>query len=76
MLYRKNLYSWEQWLRILAGIAMAVGGVLLGQGGIVGYGVAASGLMLALTGVFGFCPACAMVGRKPVAQPFKRKGHD
>ena len=28
--------------------------------------LAGAGLFTVLTGVFGFCPACAMVGRKPV----------
>ena len=28
--------------------------------------LAGAGLFTALTGLVGFCPACAMVGRKPV----------
>ena len=63
MLYRKNIYSWEQGLRIIAGLALAVFGVL-GLGEFWGFGLAASGVALAVTGVFGWCPACAMVGRK------------
>jgi hypothetical protein len=30
----------------------------------LGLVLAASGVFTALTGLFGFCPACAMVGRK------------
>lgn len=63
MLYRKNINSWEQGLRVIAGLAMAAYGVL-GMGGVWGYGLAAGGLALALTGIFGWCPACAMVRRK------------
>ena len=65
MLYRKNLFAWEQMLRIIAGVAM-IGGGLIYLPGWPGYLVAASGGLLAVTGVFGWCPACAMVGRKPV----------
>ena len=45
MLYRKNLYRWEQWLRVVAGVAMGVVGVML-TGGLAGYGLAAAGAML------------------------------
>ncbi|MEO6015133.1 MAG: DUF2892 domain-containing protein [Devosia sp.] len=65
MFYRKNLYSWEQIARIVAGAAM-IGGGLYFLPGWQGWLVAASGLALAVTGVFGYCPACAMIGRKPV----------
>jgi hypothetical protein len=34
--------------------------------GWLSYAVAAMGLYLALTGVFGYCPACAMIGRKHI----------
>jgi len=66
MLYRKNVGTKEAWARALAG-------ALLAGYGLVQYGLAPPGLVLAasgaftaLTGVFGFCPACALVGRKPV----------
>lgn len=65
MLYRKNLYAAEQIVRLVAGAAMIAGGLLLVTGWL-GWVLAASGLFTALTGIFGFCPACAMVGRKPV----------
>ena len=65
MFYRKNLIAWEQMLRVLAGLAL-VGGGLIYLPGWPGYLLAASGAFLAITGVFGYCPACAMVGRKPI----------
>jgi hypothetical protein len=68
MLYRKNVFAWEQVVRLLAGAAM-VGGGLWGLPGWPGYLLAAAGLYTALTGVFGYCPACAMVGRKPIDEP-------
>ncbi len=66
MIYRKNLYSWEQVLRVIAGLAAAAGGYWMWPASLLGLGVVVSGLVFALTGVFGFCPACAMVGRSPV----------
>jgi purine-cytosine permease-like protein len=64
MLYRKNLRGWEQIIRIVAGAAMIAGGLLGLPGNPVGYLIAVVGLVTALTGVFGYCPGCAMVGRK------------
>lgn len=63
MFYRKNLYRWEQWLRVVLGVAMAVAGIGF-MGGALGYGLAAFGAMLAVTGIVGWCPACATVGRR------------
>ena len=65
MLYRKNLGPREGWLRVLAGgVAVACALTQIGLTPL-GLGLAASGVFIALTGVFGFCPACAMAGRKP-----------
>lgn len=63
MFYRKNLYRWEQWLRVVLGVAMAVAGIGF-VGEALGYGLAAVGAMLAVTGIVGWCPACATVGRR------------
>lgn len=67
MLYAKNLPGWERALRIAMGL---VGLVFAAIGwGTAGFGlavaIALTGAVLALTGLFGFCPMCAMVGRKP-----------
>ena len=64
MLYRKNIYQWEQGLRIVAGAAMAGWGLFFAGGSLLGYLIAASGAFLAVTGFVGWCPACAMVGRR------------
>ncbi len=66
MIYRKNLHSWEQVARVMVGIAAAAGGLWMWPDSLLGYAAAASGVMFALTGIFGFCPACAMIGRSPV----------
>ncbi len=65
MIYRKNLFGWEQLLRIGVGLALIAVG-LMAVAGWPGWLIAATGAFLAITGVFGYCPACAMVGRKPV----------
>lgn len=66
MFYRKNVYAWEQVVRFVVGIAMIAVGLVAFWGNWVGYLIAAGGLYTGLTGIFGYCPACAMVGRKPI----------
>jgi len=69
MLYRKNVGSKEGWVRVLLG-ALIVAGSLMQLGTTpLGLALAASGVFTALTGLFGYCPACAMVGRKPLDGP-------
>lgn len=63
MFYVKNVPTGERIVRGVAGVAGAGLGVAL-LGGTAGWLVAAGALGFAVTGLFGFCPACAMVGRK------------
>jgi hypothetical protein len=64
MFYVKNIPVWERVLRSLAGVALIVFGVV--QFGMTtnGFIVIGTGIMAAVTGFIGFCPACALVGRK------------
>ena len=64
MFYRKNLYAWEQMLRVGVGLALFGYALLAIPGSLLGYGLAAVGAAFALTGVFGFSPMCAMAGRQ------------
>jgi hypothetical protein len=66
MFYAKNLPRWERITRVAAGLLMALCGFLgPGLAGTpVGLMMAAAGGMTLLTGFFGFCPACALVGRR------------
>ena len=64
MFYRKNLPGWERAIRVGGGAAMIAYGLLGIQGMPIGYLVAGAGAVTILTGFFGFCPMCAMVGRK------------
>ena len=62
---KRNLPRWERLSRLAAGVGLA-GATLLGLP--LGWGAwlsLAGAAILALTGVVGFCPACALVGRKP-----------
>lgn len=63
MIYRKNIRQWEQWSRVAGGLALAVW-ALVTLGGPWGALVAASGAGLAVTGLVGWCPACALAGRR------------
>ena len=64
MLYRKNLYSWESMLRIVVGLGLAAYCLFAVPGSLLTYVIAASGVGFALTGMIGWCPMCAMVGRR------------
>jgi Protein of unknown function (DUF2892) len=69
MLYRKNVGSKEGLARVLGGALIVA--CSLTQIGTVPLGLAlvAGGVFTALTGLFGFCPACAIAGRKPLDGP-------
>ena len=64
MFYTKNIPGWERAGRVLAGVAMIFCGLFGLKGLPVGNLIAISGAITALTGFFGFCPMCAMAGRK------------
>ena len=69
MWYRKNVGSKEGLARVLGG-ALIVACSLTQIGTTpLGLVLAASGVLTALTGVFGFCPACAIAGREPLDGP-------
>lgn len=64
MFYAKNVPAWERILRVMMGLAMIAAGLMMFGGQATGYVLAAVGAMAALTGFVGYCPMCAMVGRK------------
>jgi hypothetical protein len=64
MFYQKNVPQWERWLRIIASVLLAAYGLLGGLSPIIAGVVLFSAVFLLVTGFIGFCPACAMVGRK------------
>ena len=66
MLYRKNITRPESLLRVVGGVALIAAGLWWLSASPMGLALAASGVGRSLSGAFGYCPACAMVGRKPV----------
>jgi len=67
MFYVKNLPVWERLVRILGAVAMALCAYHFrsGPGGVF-FGI--TGAITLLTAVFGFCPMCALAGRRLDAQ--------
>lgn len=64
MTYAKNVPNWERILRIVMG-AMALLFALMNWGTSTwAVGAGLMGAVFAMTGLIGFCPMCAMVGRK------------
>ena len=68
MVYQKNLPQWERWVRVLAGLTL-VGWSLLGTSSqLITALTVLSAVFIIGTGFIGYCPACAMVGRKPTTK--------
>jgi Inner membrane protein YgaP-like, transmembrane domain len=64
MFYRKNLPGWERAVRAIGGVGMIAYGLIGMSGTTAGYVIAGAGVVAIATGFFGFCPMCAMVGRR------------
>ncbi len=60
--YRKNIGAPQQILRLIAGLG-AAGACAVWLSGPLALAGIASGLMLAVTGLVGYCPLCAVAGR-------------
>ncbi|WP_425228468.1 YgaP-like transmembrane domain [Sphingomonas sp.] len=63
MLYRNNLPTWERLVRIGGAVLMAACAWHF-WGRPVGTVFSVAAASAALTSVFGFCPACALAGRR------------
>jgi hypothetical protein len=64
MFYRKNVGKTERVVRIVGGSLMIACGLIGLQGSALGWVLAASGIVTIVTGVVGYCPACAVAHRK------------
>ncbi len=62
--YRKNIGGVHQLARIALGMGIAVAAFAYLKD-VPAWFVAANGVFFALTGVIGWCPACAMLDRGP-----------
>jgi hypothetical protein len=64
MLFVKNLPVWERTLRVLVGVGIIGYGIYRYHGAFMQFPFMGAGVIAALTGFFGFCPACWLLGRK------------
>ena len=64
MFYVKNVPNWERVMRVITGV-MAIAFAAMNWGtSSIAVGIGIMGAVLAMTGLVGFCPMCALVGRK------------
>ena len=63
--FKRNVPGWERFVRVAAGLAGAGLALAFAPSPIGMWAGVAGGVMFAATGLVGFCPMCAMVGRKP-----------
>ena len=64
MVYMKNLPGWERWSRAAMSFALIACALLAAWGGALGWALLAAGAAALVTAFVGFCPLCAMVGRR------------
>ena len=64
MFYVKNLPNGERVFRLVMGLGLIFFGLFYLKTSIPGSLLAIGGGSIALTGLVGFCPMCAMMGRK------------
>lgn len=64
MLFQKNLPVWERVLRVCIGLIVAVVPLAAQAAPAVRWGGLAVGLVAACSGFLGFCPMCALFGRR------------
>lgn len=65
---KRNLPTWERAARIVGGIAMGAAVAASLTTGFVTWLALGTAATLVLTAFVGFCPACAMVGRRYLDQ--------
>ena len=63
MWYVKNVPGWERVVRVIAGLAVA-SWAMLSLGGTLGWVIALASAGIVLSGLIGFCTACALAGRR------------
>jgi hypothetical protein len=68
MWYRKNVGGRERTARLIGGGLMLICGVVAValHASPLGLLLSGAGVVTLVTGVFGYCPACAIAGREPL----------
>jgi len=62
--FTRNVPNWERATRALLGICLLAAAVLVPLAGWLLWAALAAGATLVVTALAGFCPACAMIGRR------------
>ncbi|SAL23506.1 hypothetical protein AWB68_00975 [Caballeronia choica] len=65
LFFQKNLPQWERTLRTVLGLAVLIGAFLVPMEPWLKWLLVASGASFVAMGFVGFCPMCAMAGRRP-----------
>ena len=66
-MFKRNVGSKERVARMIFGALLICTGVAPMHASVLGIAVSAVGGISLITGIFGFCPACAVAGRQPTA---------
>ena len=64
MSFKRNIPGWERALRAALGIGLLALVWMVPLTSLVGWAVGLGGGVMALSAVMGFCPACALAGRR------------
>ena len=64
MIIRRNVPGWERGLRAACGIVLLVVAAMMPLAGWPLWAVLAGGAGLLVSALAGFCPACALAGRR------------
>ncbi len=64
MFFQKNLPKWERALRLCIGLVIVIASFVMPIEPAIKWVAVAAGVVFACTGFIGFCPMCAMFGRK------------
>jgi DUF2892 family protein len=64
MMFKRNVPGWERVLRATCGVALLVAAAMLPLAGWAMWAVVAGGAGLLASAAMGFCPACAIAGRR------------
>jgi len=65
---KRNLPRFERMARLALALCLALVAYACVPAGWLAMSAGAGAVVLACTAAVGFCPACAMVGRKPIAE--------
>ena len=67
MMFKRNMGSKERVARMVFGALLICTGVVAMHSSALGIAVAAVGGVSLITGIFSYCPGCAVAGREPTA---------